>query len=83
MSLYRTVSGKYVVHGAGMTNVPGEVTRPWVNICDTPTALVATLTRRAADSGVKYIPFVNRALLLHASIQDTAVHDAYYTQHVA
>ena len=82
MELYRTVSGKYVVHGAGMTSVPGETTRPWVSICDTAESLVSTLTRQSG-TGVNYIPFVNKALLTHAAVQDTAVHDAYYTQRVA
>lgn len=82
MQLYRTVSGKYIVHGAGMTSVTGETTRPWVSVCDTATGLVATLTR-SSDKGVNYIPFINRALLTHAAAQDTLVHDAYYTQRVA
>ena len=82
ISIYRTDSGKYIVHGVGRSIIRGECDRPWCNVVEGAAGVIERLTRR--EGGVSYMPNIpNRAVAEAAAIVDEDIHDAFYNHRVA
>ncbi len=80
ITLYRTVSGQYVAHGVGRSTIPGETDRSWVNVAVDADGLIAILTREV--EGVKFIPNINKRVLVLASLVDKDIDAAYNLQYI-
>lgn len=82
ISIYRTDSGKYIVHGVGKSTVRGEVDRSWCNVITSGAGVIERLTRK--EDGVQFMPRIpNRAVAEAAAILDQEIHAAFYNHHVA
>ena len=80
VAIYATVTGKYVVHGAGMSEVDGEEDRHWAEVCETPAEVVAAL-QRTNENGVKYLPRTSQDAL-RAAVESDADFAAAYLERV-
>lgn len=75
VTIYQTATGRYVVHGVGMSRVPGEDNRHWAVVCEGAHDVVDALYR-VSDQG-RYIPTTSAGALADAASRDPAIRDAY------
>lgn len=76
LTLYRTDTGKYVVHGEGVTDVPGEDNRNWAAVCDNPEDVLKSLYR-VNDKGTHYLTRMAQDLLDQAAAKDLGIDQVY------
>ena len=76
VEIYRTESGKYVVHGVGMSDVEHESDWHWAVICESGEEVVEALYRENKD-GLRYLPRTSQEALGEASERDPVVAAAY------
>jgi len=76
LEVYRTVQGRYVVAGAGITTQPDERDRRWATVCRDAACVVERLHRVDA-TGERYLPHVAKRVLEEAASHDAHLHDAY------
>lgn len=75
LDVYRTVSGKLVAAGRGMSAIEGEKPRHWAFVAETPEELVARLTR-VDDRGVAYLPSTTHRVLEDVADRVPGLRDA-------
>lgn len=68
VEIYRTESGKYVVHGSGLSDVSGETDWHWAEVCETPGEVITAL-ERDGDQG-RYLPTTSMEALEEAADVD-------------
>lgn len=74
VTIYRTSTDRYVVHGVGMSRVAGEDDRHWGIVCDSGHDVVDSLFR-VSESG-RYLPTTSAQALVDASARDGSIRDA-------
>jgi hypothetical protein len=75
VTIYRTATDRYVVHGVGMSRLPGEDDRHWAVVCEGGHDVVAALYR-VGDAG-RYLPTTSAHALMDAAQRDGEIRDAY------
>ena len=82
LRLYVTDGGNYVLSGVGMSDVDGEVDRPWVHVIEDAYGVLEQLYM-TDDTGTRYLTRVARDLLTKAARVDDDVRSAYYEERIA
>lgn len=75
VGIYRTASGRYVVHGLGASEVPGETTRGWAQVVDAGADVVSALYRHGTDG--PYLTRTSKDALADAAAVDGGIAGAY------
>lgn len=76
VEIYRTDSGKFVVHGAGMSDIENEADWHWAVICSSGEEVVEALYRTNKE-GMRYLPRTSQDALAEASERVPQIADAY------
>lgn len=76
VEIYHTDTGRYVVHGVGMSDVEHESDWHWAVICESGEDVVEALYRTNKD-GMRYLPRTSQEALAEASERDSGVASAY------
>jgi hypothetical protein len=79
LTLYKTVSGRYVLAGVGKSALPGEVDRAWAKVADGPEGAVNFLYMQD-DAGVRYMTRAARAVAELAVGQDDEFASAWLVE---
>lgn len=81
VQIFKTTLGDYVIHKAGMTEVPGQVNRHTVHQATTPGGAVECL-QGVDDDGVVYMTFVARSACRAAARKDIPFREAYVNRNL-
>lgn len=76
LTVYRTDTGKYVIHGEGVTDVPGEDNRSWAAVCDNADGVLAALYREN-NQGMRYLTRMAQDVLDQAAANDEQIDQVY------
>lgn len=79
VEIYRTSTGKFVVHGAGMSDMEGEDDWHWAMVCSSGEEVVEALYRKNRE-GLRYLPRTSQDALAEASECESMIGDAYMTE---
>jgi hypothetical protein len=79
-TLYRTDTGKYVVHTIGRSIVPGEI--DYIRVTFTPSAYEVVEICTVKNAAEPYIPDPSARALAQASEDDDAIQEAYVNRAV-